>query len=792
MPTVPVRQALELALREHQAGRWGVAENIYRQVLSVEPENPDALHLLGVIAHQNGAHSSAVELFQKAIRANPRVANYHNNLGNALHRLGRFEEAVASYRRALDLAPDSPGTYTNLGAAYGELGRFDDAIAAHRKALEIKADFADAHANLSNALRKSGRFDEAVAPAQTAVRWNPAHAEAHHSLGAALSKTGRLDEAIAAYRRALEINPRSADAHADLSDVWRKLGRFEEAVASAQTAVGLNPGHAEAHNNLGVALGELGRWEQAGGEFREACRLKPLYAEARGNLGNALQELGRLDEAIAELDAALKLVPEDGRIRNSMGVALDEKGCAEQAIQMFRQALHSEPNVAEAYSNLANVLKDQGQLDEALECFRNAVRLKPGDARLHSNLILTALYHPGYGRRELREECRLWDRAHGVPLARFILPHRNDPDPGRRLKIGYVSPDFRDHVVGRNILPLIRGHDRHQVEIFCYSGVKLPDALTRQFQGLSEHWRETLGKSDEAVVDQIRSDGIDILVDLSLHVGYNRLPIFARKPAPVQVSFAGYPGSTGLSAIDCRLTDRHLEPVEEQDDTETEVPFRIPSFWCFDPLGMALDVGEPPVSKNGFVTFGCMNNFCKVNGMVVEIWKRILGRITDARLMVLCRPGNHRARFLREIGVAAERVQFVENCPREQYLAWYRSVDIALDTFPYNGHTTTLDALWMGVPCVTLTGDVPVSRAGLSQLSNIGLEELATRTAEDYEQTAVALANDLPRLSGLRRTLRCRMEKSVLMDASRFTSEIEQAYRAMWKTWCDRQSLRSP
>jgi predicted O-linked N-acetylglucosamine transferase (SPINDLY family) len=313
--------------------------------------------------------------------------------------------------------------------------------------------------------------------------------------------------------------------------------------------------------------------------------------------------------------------------------------------------------------------------------------------------------------------------------------------------------------------------------------------ITAQFQQHADHWRSIVGMTDEQVAALIRQDRIDILIDLALHTAQNRLLVFARKPAPVQVSFAGYPASTGLSAIDSRLSDPYLDPVGVDESVYSEQTIRLPhSFWCYDPLDCrGIPINSLPALQNGFVTFGCLNNFCKVNQQVLSLWAAVLRKIEHSRLLLLSEGGSHHQRtldFLKQEEVNPDRVEFVPRQPRQKYMELYHRIDLGLDTFPYNGHTTSLDSFWMGVPVVTLVGQTPVSRAGWSQLSNLGLPELAGKTPEEFVRIAVELARDLPRLQELRSTLRQRMERSPLTDAPGFARGIEAAYRQMWRRWC--------
>jgi predicted O-linked N-acetylglucosamine transferase (SPINDLY family) len=388
----------------------------------------------------------------------------------------------------------------------------------------------------------------------------------------------------------------------------------------------------------------------------------------------------------------------------------------------------------------------------------------------------------------LRAEHAEWNRRHAQPLTRAAASHDNDRSPGRKLRVGYVCGLFRDHVLGRYLLPLLRAHDPAAVEVIAYSNNARNDALTERFREASAGWREIAGLTDDAAAAMIRDDRIDILVDTTLHMEGNRLLGFARKPAPVQVTFAGYPGSTGLEAIDYRLTDVHLDPPGSGDDAYVERSWRLPhTFWCYDPLGAETDVGELPADASGHVTFGCLNNFSKTNEGVWRTWAGVLRAVAGSRLLVLAHEGSHRARALqlmKSFGVEPQRIEFAPYRPRAGYLALFNGVDVSLDTVPYNGHTTGLDSLWMGVPVVTLAGTTVVGRAGASQLSNLRLPQLIASTVDEYVAIAAGLAADLPRLRALRRSLRAAMQASPLMDAALFARDIEDAYRAMWRRWC--------
>jgi predicted O-linked N-acetylglucosamine transferase (SPINDLY family) len=771
MSTVPPTDHASLfarAIQFHQAGQLREAEALYRQILSAQPTHAEALHHLGLIAHQLGRSDLAVKWIQQALAWNPRNASAHFNLGEALRALGQSEEAMASFRCALQLQPNHFQAWTNLGSVLRERGRFDEAIAAHRRAMQIRPGFPSVHFNLGNAWRDKGRPAEAAEEYQRAIELKPDFPEAHNNLGNAFREQGSLHDAFAAYQRALDFKPDYAEAHNNLGNALRELGRLDEAASAYTRALNYRPEYAEAHNHLGTVRSEQGNFEEAAPAFRRAVELRPAYVEAWNNLGVALVKLGQLDEAV----------------------------------QACRRALESRPGHLEARNNLGGALLAQGRLDAALAEFREALRLHPRSAWVQSNIVYALQFHPRYDDKMIAAEAQEWNRQFGQPSPGRASFHRNERNPERRLRVGYVSPYLRDHVVGRNLLPLFLQHERRAVEIYCYSDVTGPDALTAQFRQRAEQWRHIAGLSDDAVAQMIREDGVDILVDLTLHMDGNRLPVFVQQPAPVQVSFAGYPASTGVEAIAYRIGDPYLEAKMDDRQSESASELRpaehvlfVDSFWCYQASDIQIAVNALPARTHGCVTFGSLNNFCKINEPLLRLWAQILSRVKDSRLILLAGKGSHRQDtldILRRDGIESHRVEFVELLPRQAYLEQYHRVDIVLDTFPYNGHTTSLDALWMGVPVVSLVGERSVSRAGLSQLSNLGHAEWTAFSEDEYVEIAVRLSEDFPRLAELRATLRTRMEAATLMDAPRFARGIESAYRAMWRRWCAQKSSTQP
>jgi predicted O-linked N-acetylglucosamine transferase (SPINDLY family) len=566
-----------------------------------------------------------------------------------------------------------------------------------------------------------------------------------------------------------------------------QAGRIAEAQALLRQIVAHDPGHADAIQLLGVVSHQLGRSAEGLELIRRAIALNPGAAGYHSTLGGVLIGMGRYDEAIAALRTALALQPNHPEAQSNLGVALKRAGRLDESIAAYRRALEIRADYPEAMSNLAGAVWRSGEIAEAIQWYDQALQLRP-NVRVASNRLFVLHFHPDWGPHRLLEEHKKWEQTYAHGLGSSGSAHANDPAPDRRLRIGYVSPHFHEHVVGHWMLPLLANHRHDGFEIFCYADVPRADAMTGRLRGHADVWRETTALSDERLAQQVRQDRIDILVDLTMHMEGSRLLAFARKPAPVQVTYLAYPGTTGLSAIDYRLTDPYLDPPGMDESCYSERLIRLPRTWCcYLPRAQTPEVSPLPVTTLGRITFGCLNNFGKITPDTLRAWGSLLAQVPGSELVIHAPEGQHRQRASGMIAVQGAdpaRVRFVGQLPLESYFAQYHAIDIGLDPFPYTGGTTTCDALWMGVPVVSLAGSTAVSRGGFTILSNIGLTELVARDIEQYVRIAVDLARDLDRLAEIRSTLRARMSASPLMDARQFALDIETAYRTMWHTWC--------
>jgi predicted O-linked N-acetylglucosamine transferase (SPINDLY family) len=538
-----------------------------------------------------------------------------------------------------------------------------------------------------------------------------------------------------------------------------RAGRLADAEKLYREVLRRNPDDADALNLLGVLLHQTGSDPDPARWLRRSIQINPGNLQAHANL--ALIELERRNLAAAQdaCEAALKLNPKFDRAR----------------------------------LNLSGALFLQGRVTDAVQQLRAVLAADPRHVRAASILLYYMHFQPGVSRADLLREHQAWAAAHADPLTAQAAPHVNDLSPDRVLRVGYVSAGFREHPIGRAMLPLLARHDARAFGVFCYSDEERPDAMNARLKSYVTHWRNITGLSNESVANLVRSDRIDILVDLSLHMEGQRLLAFALKPAPVQVNFIGYAATSGLRAIDYRLTDRYLDPAGESDPFNTEKLVRLPHcFYCYVADGDEPEPAPPPCETNGFITFGSLNFPPKISEPAMDLWARCLDAVPKSRLMLVTHTNDHETHFgsaFASRGIDPARLEIVRPQPRLDYLRLYHRIDIALDPFPYNGGVTTCDALWMGIPVVTLPGETSLSRAGLSLLSNLGLQELIATSGEDYLRIVTDLAADHQRLAAYHATLRARMRLSPITDAVTFTREVEAMYRALWCTHCREMQL---
>jgi protein O-GlcNAc transferase len=619
-----------------------------------------------------------------------------------------------------------------------------------------------------------------------------AHVTVALKKGLELQKSEKREEAEALYREIASWSPETAEVWNRLGAICFETNRFQESLEYLQRAKDLDPRDPVFHSNYGGVLLSINRFEDASVCFARAAALKPQEPDYHYYLGYSHELCHRLDKALTAYHKALDLKKDWPELLCRIGHLHYRRHELGATIRAMQRAVELKPDYAEAYETLGLAVLGQGRPDEAFKYLLKAWRYVPESSRTHSNVIACQNYSMNFSSADILAHGRHWDKLHAQPPAVKRRRLANEPDPERRIRVGYLSPDFYTHPVSYFFESLLKGHDPEHIDVFCYADVAVPDRTTDRLKRLAPRWTPVNRMTDTGVMEQIIEDRIDILVDLSGHTKGHRLHVFAMKPAPIQVSYLGYPNTTGLSAMDYRLTDDIADPPGVTDDDYTEMLIRLPEgFLCYTPPETAPQPSGPPCLKNGFVTFGSFNNTAKVNDDVVRTWALILTVVPHSRIMMKFRTLvclETRRRYLHifgEYGIEKERVIFVDHIPTlEDHLALYGHIDIALDPFPYNGTTTTCEAMWQGAPIVTLTGHSHAGRVGASLLNQIGLGEMAASDIEEYLAMAVLLAGDEERLIAFRKGLRERMSSSSLCDAPRFTRTVENTYRLIWRHWC--------
>jgi predicted O-linked N-acetylglucosamine transferase (SPINDLY family) len=639
---------------------------------------------------------------------------------------------------------------------------------------------------------QSGDPGSALECFDKALALDPRSVDAHYCKAGALKAAGRHKEAVAAYQHTLELAPDYYQAADNLGNLLLDQRQAAAALALFERSIGINPANPRAFNGCGTACRALGRTGEAIVALRRAIDLHPGYVEAWSNLGNALRDAGAMDESMAAHRRAISLDPQRAEPHMELGVTLTNLRRNQEAVESYRKAIALNPALAAAHANLGAVFLAQGDLDAAADSLREALRLDPDLDTAYSNYHFALHYRHDVDPAETFRVARDYQERFAAPLAVAWRQHRNSRDPRRRLRVGYVSADLRQHPLGYYLEPVLESHDRAGFEITCYSGVTKPDAVTERLREKSDHWVEAFACDDEALAERIRADGIDILVDLSGHTAGHRLLVMARKPAPIQATWMGYLDGTGLDAIDYLITDEWTAPAAEGGRYFTETLWRLPEVYqCYRPPSYAPPVAEAPCLGSGITTFGCLNNLAKLNDAVLDTWSAILDAAPASRLLIKTNNLDDgptlertRERFAAR-GIAADRLLLEGGAGHPEFLAAYRRIDVALDPFPYSGGLTTCEALWMGVPVVKLLDRRFLSRFGASFLAVTGLESLLAETCDDYIRIARGLASDAPRLLELRSGLRERMAASTLCRGEIFTPQLEAAYRSWWQRWCE-------
>jgi predicted O-linked N-acetylglucosamine transferase (SPINDLY family) len=747
--------AFESAIHHHQAGRLSQAEMLYQVVLQWLPDHPDANHNLGVIAVQLGNPEQALPLFHAALMAQLGNGRFWISYIDALLRVQRLDEAgqwLAQGRQAGLAGPEVEQLAQRLDAGMqqrlaGKKGRV-------RKPTKMG---------------KNGSIPE-IAEQQQLV---------------ALFNAGQLAQCEQLARQMVASYPKHALGWKTLGAVLTQQGRNQEGLQAMRQASMLEPGDCELLSNMGVVLTQLAQYEEAEHCYRRALKIKPELASTHAYLGDALFLQHRYPQAESYCRKAIELDPEFAVAYHNLGSVLRASSRVMEAERTLRKALSLSWNYPAAHANLANALKDQSHLVEADKHLRLALAMQPNNWHIRSNLLFANIYSHAISAVQLAEE----HKAYGKMIAAQAGPHAQLQRslPISPLRIGFVSADLFRHSVSYFVEPVWDGLRAQGMKVLAYYNGKQYDDISARLHRKCDIWREVADLSDDQLVAQIQADEVDVLIDLSGHTGGNRLPVFARQPAPLQITWLGHPATTGIPAIQWRITDHHAEPEGLTEHLSSEQLYRMPEvFCCYQPSAAPAPATKPPYDETGVFTLGCFNNFAKVTPPVIDCWGELLRQLPQARLLLEIHGAEEdafaddiRQRFV-AAGARPEQVDILPRRAGQQYVL-YRQVDLALDPFPCCGGTTSCDSLWMGVPFVTLAGNSFVSRMGVTLLHNIGLAELIAQDVAGYQALVLALARDLPRLRALREGLRERVQTSPLMDGPRFARHFAQGLQQMWQ-----------
>lgn len=791
----PDAKETDTLLALYSQGRHAEAETMARSQIRRFPTDGFAWKILGaLLQRRDGGGAEVLDAKETAARLLPDDAEAHSNLANLMLARGRLGEAEAGYRRALRLRPGLVEAWTSLGDTLQRLGRADEGEASCRRAVELRPDYAEGWNQLGFALHSQGRLGEAETSYRRAIGIDASLLTAHGNLGAALMQQGRLAEAEISYRRVIAADHGFAAQHKNPAIELQNSCQPTGTRTLDQRALEPAPGLAGAHSNLGALLLGQGRLAEAEASCRRAVALAPALADAHSNLGTTLLGSGRPTGAEASYRTAIELAPGLAEAHSNLGALLLSQGRLAEAEASCRRAIAIDPDFSDAHSNLGSTLLETGRLAEAEASCRRALLLNPELTEAHNVLLFCLSHNPAVGSEALFAEHLQFGECVEAPLR--VRPGRpaytNLREPERQLRIGIVSADLYNHPVAFFLEPILDHLCRDSgFSLHAYSNrvSSSDDAVTLRLRRLFESWTPVIGVSDDAVADNIRADGIDILADLSGHTRGTRLPVFGRKPAPVQASWIGYPGTTGLQAMDYYLADRFFLPLEEFADQFTEKIVHLPATAAFLPAKSAPPVNPLPALNSGRLTLGSFNRLSKLSPQVVALWSRLLRALPDARMLLGAMPQEERcaallACFERE-GIARERLSLHPRCGLEDYLALHHQVDFCLDAFPYGGGTTNSHALWMGVPTLTLLGHTPPGRQGATIMAHVGLDAFIATDEGDFVAKGVRWAGQLGELAELRAGMRERFGRSPLGQPAVVAAGLSTALRTMWRRWCD-------
>lgn len=772
----------------NQAAQPEAALSSFDKAIALRPEIADAHAMRGNTLQALQQFDAAINSFDKALAIAPNDMMVCYNRGNALMQTGRMDAALASFDQATAIEPQFAEAWINRGLALQALVQPNEALASFDKAIAINPNIAEAYCNRGLVLRTLAQQNAAIASLDNAIAIRPDFAAAHFHRGVALQELQQLDAAIASYNTTIALQADYAEAYANRGVAQYAQADWQAALASYDAAIQLHPKHAATHLNRGLTLHTLSQWGAALESFDAAIALQPDFADAYCSRGRTLMECGRLDAALASFETAIKCNRAFADAHYNRGIVLLRLGQPDAAENSFHEAVLHNPNLAEAHHNLASSLQTRGDIVGAQESYRKALDCDPSRGDSHTGLLYCLSSDVNVNANTLFDAHQRFGDQFEAPFRGKLQPHANAPEPERALNIGIVSADLYYHAIATFIEPLLQELTGSSTfSLHAYYNNTVDDAVSRRLKTYFAHWSEVAAMTDDALAQKIRADDIDILIDLSGHTAKNRLLTFARKPAPIQITWMGFPGTTGLQAMDYYLTDRHCFPPGQFDHLFTEKLAYLPGTAPFLPSPEAPDVNALPALRNGYLTYGSFNKIKKFSPEVVALWAQVLHAQPNARMAI---GGMEPADSLTVVkwfaheGISSGRLQFFPVSDMKTYLGLHHHVDMCLDTFPYNGGTTTMQALWMGVPTLTLSGATPVSRTGSSILGQLGLQSFQANSHQEFVAFSLNWANKLEELSHIRSSLRERINASPVGQPGTIAAGLETAMRTMWRRWC--------
>jgi len=811
------------------------AKTAVRARLAANAQDADACFYQGACAMVARHFSAAAQSFAAAAKLRPEEPRFLVARAAACLAADKARQALIYVGRALVLAPDDLAARINQLQALLRLKKYSVALAAAEKLLELAPDLVESCQLMGEVMRHSGHMREAAGWFNKALKLDPDNLPLQVDFSVCRAHLGDWQGALTTVNDMITSLPEDPDQIARLGIRAQEGGSPHLALQFFKHAFSLFPDHLTTCVNLGITVQGLGnpgeslfylnrataldkkcatawffagvayagqRLRQKAEECFERClEADPKHAEAMAHLAGLKKENGQMDEAKALLRRAIEANPKWLQPYLNLYHFLKESDEFEEAEALLDKAKKIAPKEDGLRQARADLQLKRGDIPGANAIFRKILADEPQNSDAMSGLLFCSNYDPELTPEQVAEAYKSWDQRFvkwRAPAPDFR--YANKPDPERRLRVGYVSGDFRQHSVAFFSEPILEHHDHKHFEIFCYANQKGGDHITQRMMPLADHWRWTVDLSDDALMEIIRMDEIDILIDLSNHTAFHRLYLFARKPAPIQMTWIGMPTTTGLSAIDYRITDANMDPEGMTEHLHSEKLLRLTSGWCYKPPKDAenVEVAETPALEKGHLTFASLNAFGKINPGVVKLWGRLLQEIPDAELFVAT-GGKDEDERLNEIvrsncaacGVPLDRLHVMGRKPFEPYFKFHNEIDIVLDPFPYNGGTVTAHALWMGTPVLTLAGPKPIHRMGASMLTSVGLTEFIAQTTDEYVAIAKRFAADVPRLAEIRRKLRPAMQASPLMDGELVTHDLEAAMRRIWREWCEKTVLEN-